>query len=450
MPEDLLDMDQPQTSHDIPPSPRFDPPQPTPGRPAYGLAAIVLLVVVFAAGVLVGQAGLFGSRAAAQTPVATGLASTAATNEGAAPSNFDLFWQALDIVRKNYVGWADVSDTDITYGAIRGMVDALGDTAHSVFLTPEEVKSEQDALNGNLVGVGILLGTSDSDVSVVSVVPDGPAQQAGIKAGDVIVAVDGQSVAGLDPAEIAAKVRGDEGTSVTISVSRPSTGEKLDFEMVRAQIRIPAVSWTMIPGTKTALLRLAQFSAGSADELKAARDEAVGAGATSLILDLRGNPGGYVDQAVQVASEFLTDKTVYIRQTANGDETPVKTSSDVSTTELPLVTLIDSNSASSAEIVAGALKSAQRGPLVGETTFGTGTVLLPFELADGSTIRLAVERWLTPDGELIFGKGITPTDEVALTDGQAPLEPDQIRDLSPDQVSSISDAQLLHALNLLH
>jgi carboxyl-terminal processing protease len=244
-------------------------------------------------------------------------------------------------------------------------------------------------------------------------------------------------------------VRGEEGTEVTISVVRPSTGEQLEFQIQRERLRFPAASWTMVPGTNIGLLRLVQFSTGAAAELRTARDEAVAAGATSLILDLRSNPGGFVAEAVDVASLFLADKTVYVRELANGDRLPVSTRGEVPSTDLPLVVLIDEGTASSAEIVAGALLGNDRAQAVGETTFGTGTVLLTFNLADGSAVRIAVERWLTPDEELIFGRGIQPTEAVALPADQIPLEPFEVAQLAPDAVADLPDDQLQRAIELL-
>ena len=167
------------------------------------------------------------------------------------------------------------------------------------------------------------------------------------------------------------------------------------------------------------------------------------------MLDLRGNPGGYVDEAVKSSSLFLHDKVVYISETADGQRTPVNTDNSIPSTDVPMVVLIDNNTASSAEIMAGALQAAGRAQLVGETTFGTGTVLLPYTLSDGSVVRLGVERWLTPNGDLIFGKGITPTVEVTLGPNDVPIEPGDLGALSPDQLSSITDLQLLKAIELL-
>jgi len=438
----------------VPPPSANSAPLPTP-RAASSIAGLVLLVVVFVIGIAVGSSGVLGRSPAAPgsptsgpAPSGQSGASPAPSAGGSAPFNFDLFGEALSVVGQNFVGRANLDPTTLTYGAIRGLVEALGDTDHTVFLTPAEAQAEQSALDQNVVGIGVLLGTKDGHPVIVSVVPESPAQTAGLKAGDLLVAVNGQDVTSATPDQIVTQVRGDAGTTVQITIVRPSTGERLDFSIVREKITFPSVSWTMVPGTTVALLRLSQFSAGSAGELLAARDAALGQGATSIILDLRGNPGGYVDEAVKAASEFLHGKVVYIRELADGSHVPVMTDDSVASSDVPLVLMIDNNTASSSEIMSGAIKSAGRAPLVGDTTFGTGTVLLPYTLSDGSVIRLAVERWLTPDGELIFGKGITPTDPVALGPSDVPIEPSDLQGLPADQLDTISDTQLLAALQL--
>ncbi|HEX2400849.1 MAG TPA: S41 family peptidase, partial [Mycobacterium sp.] len=254
---------------------------------------------------------------------------------------------------------------------------------------------------------------------------------------------------GEEPNAVATKIRGPAGTQVTVEVLRPSTSEQLTFTMTRAKITFPPASWAFVPGTHIADLRLIQFSSGAADELRKVRDEAVSQGATGFILDLRSNPGGFVPEAVNTASLFLHDKTVYVRELADHERIPVQSNNDYPATDLPTVMLIDAGTASSAEIVSAAIKSAQRGDLVGETTYGTGTVLLTFNLTDGSAVRIAVERWLTPDGDLIFGKGIAPTVEVALPTTASPLEPDQLAAIPSDQVQTMEDSQMLKGIQIL-
>ena len=453
-PPDMPLPDMPLPAMPPPPESAWTPPPPV-SRPARSIAGLVLLVVVFVIGVAVGSTGALGragttAAGSGSSPAPSGQASGQLPSASpGTPFDFGLLNEALNVIEQNYVGRANLDAQTLTWGAIRGMVQALGDTGHTVFLTPDQAQAEQNALDQNVVGIGVLLGEKDGQPIIVSVVPDSPAQAAGLKAGDVITAVDGKSTVGLPPDQLVDMVRGDAGTQVAVTVQRPSTGETLTFNITRAKINFPSVSWTMVPGTNIALIRFSQFAAGSADQLATARDAALAAGATSIILDLRGNPGGYVDQAVKASSEFLHGKVVYIRELADGERIPVNTDDSVSSTDVPLVVLIDNNTASSAEIMSGAIQSAGRAQLVGETTFGTGTVLLPFTLSDGSVVRLAVERWLTPDGNLIFGKGIVPTDVVALGPNDVPIEPADLSGMTPDQLSSITDLQLLKAISLL-
>jgi carboxyl-terminal processing protease len=419
----------------------LEPIAPSP-KPSSALAALLVLVVVFVVGVTVGQSSFFGGASIAPQPAASATPGLA---------DMDLFWQALQDIRDKYVGRGELSDQTLLYGAIRGMVDSLGDTGHTTFLTPEEVRLVRDSLNSSVVGIGVTIAQRDGANVVTSVLPDSPARDAGIKPGDVITAVNGEEISGLTLDELISRVRGDAGTSVLVTILRPSTGETLDLSIVREELQIPAATWAFVPTTHVALLRLSSFSAGSSAELRAARDAAVAAGATGLIFDLRANPGGYVNEAVNVASQFLREKTVYLSEDAAGTQTPVKSDDAVEPTDLPLVVLVDQYTASSAEIVSGAIQSAGRAPIVGETTFGTGTVLDVFDLGDGSQLRLATSRWLTPDGELIFGKGITPDVVVPLATGDIPVDPEMLA--IPDQAAAVNaalrDPQLLKALELL-
>ena len=431
-------------------------PQPPSPRASTGLAAVLLLLLVFFVGLALGQSGILAPPLnSTPPPVAVGPTpppgSTANPSVPAgAPADFDLFWDALDTIRQNFVGRDELTDQQITYGAIRGMVEALGDTGHSVFLTPEAVAAENESLGGSVVGIGVLLGERDDRVVVISVIGGGPADRAGIRSGDAIVLVDGEPVAGLAPEEVAPKIRGEEGSTVNVTLERPSTGERLEFDIVREKLSFPAVTWSMVPGTNIGLIRMVQFSSGAADELKAARDEAVAAGATSIVLDLRSNPGGFVDEAVKSASLFLRDKTVYIRELADKQRIPVETKDEIPASDQPMVVLIDEGTASSAEILSAALQSAGRAQLIGDTTFGTGTVLLNFDLPDGSAIRLAVERWLTPDGDLIFGQGIAPNESVPMPIDEVPLDPTEVSHLDPAQVSTMPDVQLRRAIEILN
>jgi membrane-associated protease RseP (regulator of RpoE activity) len=217
-------------SQALPPAPDqapLAPPPPTP-QAARSIAGIVLLVLVFAIGVAVGSTGALGRSGASGGSTTTPPAGQPSAAPGAsqppnAPSDFGLFWEALNVIQQNFVGRADIDPQTLTYGAIRGMVQALGDTDHTVFLTPEQAQAEQNALDQNVVGIGVLLGEKDGQSVIVSVVPGSPAEAAGLKAGDVITAVNGQSTVGVPPDQLVDEVRGDVGSQVTVSIQRPST-----------------------------------------------------------------------------------------------------------------------------------------------------------------------------------------------------------------------------------
>jgi carboxyl-terminal processing protease len=204
----------------------------------------------------------------------------------------------------------------------------------------------------------------------------------------------------------------------------------------------------MVPGTKTAMLRLEQFSSGAAPKVRSALQEIKAAGADRLIFDLRGNPGGYVNEAVAIASEFLASGNVYIERNAAGEEVPTAVTPGGVATDIPLVVLVDKGSASAAEIVAGAIQDAGRAKLVGEQTFGTGTVLGEFALSDGSALRIGTVEWLTPKGRVIWHEGIAPDVVVARPADVAPVVPDDLRTMSAADVARKADPQLEKAIEL--
>jgi len=423
------------------------------------LVVVILLIVAFVSGITLDRTALGGgSTAVAPPPTPSGSAVAGATiGPGATvppdmPANFGLFWQAVDLIRQHYVDQTKVTTQAITYGAITGLVDALGDPGHTTFLTPDDVKSEQDALNGTVVGIGVFLGQpsgSGGGLIIQSVITGSPAQAAGLRAQDQIIAVNGQSVENVSVDTVASLIRGQAGTKVTLTILHSGSGSPQDITITRAVVTVPSVAWHMVPGTSDALVSITQFSDNSGAQLKAALQAAESAGAKGFVLDLRENPGGLVDEAVTTASQFLAGGTVYVRQTAQGTQIPVPVTAGGVATQAPLVVLIDYGTASSAEIVAGALQDAGRAKIVGVRSFGTGTVLNTFMLPDGSALQLAVEEWLTPKGRHIFPDGITPDVQVDLPTGGTILTPDALADMTASQLAASSDAQLLAALTQL-
>jgi carboxyl-terminal processing protease len=365
------------------------------------------------------------------------------------PEEFSVFWQAWNIAQRNFVDRDALDDQALTYGAIRGMVNALGDEGHTAFLTPEELERQQTDLSGTFMGIGAQLGIRDALPVIVAPFDGSPADEAGVKAGDIIMRVDGEDVTSMPLNDIVSLIRGPEGTIVTLSLLRPDENRSLDVDIMRGEIEVPAASWAMIPGTDVGLIRLSQFSANALDDVRAGIEGAKEAGATGLIVDVRNNPGGLLEQAIGVTSQFLEDGDVLLEEDASGNRKAYAVERGGLATDIPLVVLINPGSASSAEIFAGAVQDQERGTLVGETTFGTGTVLQPFPLQDGSALLLGTKQWLTPSGRLIRKQGVEPDVEVALPIEADLLIPLEIEDMTADEIESSEDEQLLTALELL-
>lgn len=359
---------------------------------------------------------------------------------------FTPFWQAWDLVQAYYVDRAAVQATPLAYGATEGMLAALGDTGHTRFLTPQAYHQEEQALSGQIQGIGAEIGLKHGQPTIVAPFPGSPAVRAGIRAGDVIVAVNGKTVAGLDLTAIVQQVRGPAGTDVTLTVRHAGADQSVTLTVQRAEVHVPNVSWAKLPGTDVALVHLMQLAQGATNDLRGALAAAHAAGAAKIVLDLRGDPGGLLDEAVGVASQFLGSGNVLIERDASGHDTYVAVRSGGAAVDTPLVVLVDGGTASAAEIVAGALQDHRRALVIGTTTFGTGTVLSTYVLADGSAVLLATAEWLTPDGHQIWHKGITPDQQVALASGAAPLSPEAAARLSPAQLAATSDLQLKQAL----
>jgi carboxyl-terminal processing protease len=358
-----------------------------------------------------------------------------------------LYAEALDTVREDYVDREAVDSKKQTYGAIEGMLDTLGDEGHTRFLTPEEREQNREGLSGTYVGIGIQLEEEDGEVVVTAPIEGSPAERAGIEAGDVVVAVNGESVRGEDLPQVVEQIKGPEGTQVELTVLRG--GEEREFDLERAEIESPVASWTMIPSSDVAHVRLSSFSDDSAEKLGQAFEEARAAGARRFVLDLRNNPGGRLDQAVRMSGDFLEPgSVVYVREDASGGREEIQVEGGGESIDAPMAVLVNEGTASSAEILAGALRDNDRATVIGERTFGTGTVLSEFVLRDGSAILLGVAEWLTPGGDFIRETGIEPDVEVALAQDTQPLTPSEARDLSKEEILE-RDAQLARAFENL-
>jgi carboxyl-terminal processing protease len=399
------------------------------------------LVLTFGVGIGVGRFAL---------PAVGGDGSTPGPTDAPSGAAFDLVRDAWDILHQDYVGADELNDTDLAYGAIEGLTDAVGDTGHTSFLTPEEREERAEELSGSYVGIGVRIDAAeDGRPLIVGVFRGSPAEAADLRPGDIIVAVEGEPTLDQDLDEVASRIRGEAGSIVRVTVQRGVDGPQRELDIERAEVDVEAVSWAMVPGTNTAMLRLEQFSHGAADDIKAALQDIRAAGADRIVLDLRGNPGGFVNEAIGVASQFLEDGLVYIERNADGDETTHAVTAGGVATDVPLVVLIDGSTASAAEIVSGALQDAGRGELIGQTTFGTGTVLGEFPLDDGSALRVGTTEWLTPNGRRIWHEGIVPDVSVARASDVRPVVPDDLRTMTAAEADALADPQVARALTVV-
>jgi len=399
----------------------------------------VLLISVgvgLVGGVLLDRQGLV-----AFAPSPTGATETA--------PNWRLLAEVWHTIQRFYVERSAVQPHRLTYGAINGMVDALGDTGHSSFLTPEMVDLMRSVTEGQFEGIGAEIQMKDKRVVIVAPLDNSPAQRAGLRPGDIILQVNQESVTRLPLEQVVQRIRGPRGTTVTLTLLDPNTEQTRDVTVVRERVAVHNVTWQQLPGTTVVHVRIAGFSQGVTKDLRQALTALEQQGLMHIVLDLRNNPGGLLNEAVATASQFLSSGTVLLVQDVHGTTTPVPVQKQGVAPGLPLVVLINQGTASAAEIVAGALQDAHRAVLVGETTFGTGTVLKPFPLSDGSALMLAIEEWLTPNGRVIWHQGIAPDVVVSLTPPAVLLLPDTERTLTAAQLQASDDAQLLHAVHLV-
>lgn len=327
----------------------------------------------------------------------------------------ELFWEAMNLLQDDFYG--DVpAGPDLQYAAIRGVVTSLDDR-FTGFMTPDEARRFEDSLDGSFEGIGAQVDLADDGrgARIVEAYPGFPAANAGIRRNDSIIAVDGQEIDSLSLTEIITLIRGPAGTTVTLTVRREGEAEPLEFPVTRARIEIPVVEAKMLEG-KIGYVKLQEFSRPAPERLQAALQELLDQEAVGLILDLRGNPGGLLDVAVEIGSQFVPAGDILIERKKDGSEQRYPARRGGLATAVPLAVLVNEGSASASEIVAGAIQDAGRGPLVGTQTFGKGSVQLPHTLSDGSMLRVTIARWFTPQGRAIHGVGLQPDIDSDITD----------------------------------
>ncbi len=363
-----------------------------------------------------------------------------------------LIQQAWDTIDQHYVDRKAVNYKNMAYSAIGSMVDSLHDTGHTRFLTPQQVQSENQQLSGTYKGFGLYLSYDAQRKLVIisSTIPGSPAQKAGFKRGDAIIAIDGQDVKGKDIPTVSG-ILGSKNSSTAITVQRVGVEQPITIKVTRAEITVQNVVMHYIPESHIAHIQIVQFADGETDQLKSSLTEAKTLGAKKIILDLRDNPGGYLQAAIDTASYFVPKGNVLLEQDSTGQRTPIPVSGNTLNTTDTIVILTNNNTASAAEIVSGALHDNNRATIIGEKTFGTGTVLEQYTLSDGSAILLGTQEWLTPKGKFIRGNGIQPDITVALGKNATELMPadENAGNMTEQQILAGGDAQLNAAIEYL-
>jgi carboxyl-terminal processing protease len=373
-----------------------------------------------------------------------------------APLEFAIFWEVWDLVGEFFVDQDRIDYKAMTYGAIQGMLDSLGDENHTVFFAPDVARQQESALEGSFEGIGAYVSSEEGKFVIVSPIHGSPAEAAGILAGDTVLAVDGADITGMEEWEVIGLIRGPAGSSVVLTILHAEATDPVEIAIRRGKIDIESVLWARIPGTDLVHLQITQFAGDTSRELRSTLrslqlEAEQGRPVTGILLDLRNNPGGYLQEAVRVAGQFLPEDAIVLHeQDAQDHLTTYRAQGEGLAREFPLVVLINQGSASAAEIVAGALQENGRAQLVGTTTVGTGTVLRPFTLSDGSVLRLGVTNWLTPKRNLIKGQGVQPDTLVEQEASVEMISQLLLEELSDSEVRLHEDEQFQAGLRILN
>jgi carboxyl-terminal processing protease len=345
-----------------------------------------------------------GSRAAGQAATPDDLASL-----------FVPFWESWEIIQNQYID-QPVDSELLMRGAIRGMFDSLGDQ-HSSYMDPDQFRQVNIPLEQEYEGIGAWVDTTTEYLTIFSPMPGSPAESAGLRPGDQVIAIDGEDMTGLDGSLVIRRIMGPAGTSVRITIMREGEPEPFDVDIVRAKITVPSVTSEMLED-RIAYVRILQFADNTRDELRDHLQDLLDQEPTAMVVDLRNNGGGYLSTAVEVTSEFIDDGLILLEEYGDGRQREYRALGGGLATQIPLIVLVNAGSASASEIMAGALQDHQRALLVGTTTFGKGSVQnwVPLAKGEEGAVRITIARWLTPNGRQINAIGLTPDYVVELTE----------------------------------
>jgi carboxyl-terminal processing protease len=349
--------------------------------------------------------------------------------------NYDLYWDVWNTIKEKYYDSSKILDTELFYGSLAGLVASLGDP-YSVFLNPQVNNEFTQELSGKFEGIGAEIGLRKDQLTIIAPLPETPADKAGLKSGDKILAIDGLDTQGMALDKAVNLIRGEKGTKVKLFITPFDGNESKEVEIVRDTIKIISVSWED-KGNQVVYIKISYFNQDTFDRFSDAVNEALATNPKTIILDLRGNPGGFLDVAVKIASYWVEDKPVVLEKIHDGTVTPFPSVGRPILKDLKTYVLVNEGSASASEILAGALQDYKLGTIVGQQSFGKGSVQDLIDFNDGSSVKLTIAKWLTPNGQTIDEVGITPDVVVEMT----PEDYDENRDPQFDKVMQLITEQ---------
>lgn len=349
--------------------------------------------------------------------------------------DFGTFWQTWDAINQNYLNSKKVTSQEKIYGAISGLVKSLNDP-YTVFFSPKDSEKFQEDVKGNFGGIGIEIGMKKNQLVVIAPLKDTPASRAGLQPGDMILKINATSTEGIVIDEAINLIRGPEKTDVTLNVFREGWDKPKDFKITRGIIVVPTLDFTIRDGN-IAYVQLYGFNTNSDPLFQNAINKAISQGAKGLVLDLRNNPGGYLDVAVDLGGWFFPRNTLVVKEESRTGETEsLFANGNAKLKDFPAVVLINGGSASASEILAGALRDNRNIKLIGEKSFGKGTVQQLVPLRDGSTLKVTIAHWVLPSGKILENGGLDPDIEVKLTDDDIKNKKDPQLDKALEVVKS--------------
>lgn len=383
--------------------------------------ALFLIVVSFSLGITVGKNdGRFSASAA--TPENSVL-----------NADLSVLWETIGLIKEKYFDAKNIKDQDLLYGAIEGVVKSLDDP-YSDFFNPGDAKKFYEDLNGSFGGIGAEIGMKEKEIVIIAPLKNNPAEAAGLKAGDKIIKIDDKVTTNMSVEDSVKIIRGEPGTEVRLMIFREGWKETKEFKITRKVVVVPTLDWEMKPDG-IAYFRLYNFNANVPSLFFDSALKSLVSGTTGIVLDLRNNPGGFLDVATNLSGWFLPRGEIAVKERFySSEEKNFYANGNQSLANIPVVVLVNEGSASASEILAGALRDQRGAKLVGEKTYGKGTVQEVDTLKDGSSIKISIAEWLTPNGHSINKKGLTPDVEVKITE---------------DDIKNKKDPQLEKAIELL-